>query len=279
MNFSDLSDIILGAVSVPFIVYFIYVIVIVARNKEIEFNRMWRTRLFVVFCALLFSVAYTAGNLNIFGKQLNKDNGPKICCAFSLVEFGFFYNLFVFYILTVLRLVTSLDTLDTINPNKLVLKYMFYSFLPGFLICIGIYLAMFFVGNKSLLSTFDEDDNVCYTSSAYSIFSLIIIVIIIIINCRMKNTKVFMILNTSQQNMVSEFPLWMIIFIVGSIASAFSQYLSDTYRFIAELVTSLIYNFGFCVFIFYLVHKPIKESLKYPIIRGTITKRHQQFTA
>ena len=277
MKIGYIFDIVQSVLTVPFVIYYIYVMNFVRTNKELEFNRMWRTRMFLVFCAIAFSLLYTVGNYRIIGQNIDDSVGPIICTVFSFLEFSLFNNFFVCGIMAIVKLATSLTALDTHSPNKIVLKMALLYSIPAAVLGVVILVINIVVGNVYTLSSYDIVDDVCYTPSLMTTINLVTVVVVLVAIAILRTQELYITLNHRHRKMITKFPFWMIFFIVGGAASEFLAYFSDIVRFSLELVVLLAYNGGFTAFIYLLIQKPIKESLEVPIMRGTITQRHDKY--
>jgi len=69
----------------------------------------------------------------------------------------------------------------------------------------------------------------------------------------------------------------MIFFVVGAISSEFTPFFDDKLRCILQLVTGIFTNMGFTAFVYFFVQRPIKEALEAPLLRGSITMRHDHY--
>ena len=277
MKTGYIFDIVESILTIPFVIYYIYVMNFVRINKELEFNRMWRTRMFLVFCGIAFSLLYTIGNYRIIGEKIDDDLGPTICTIFSFLEFSIFNNFFICGIMAIVKLATSLAALDTDSPNKIVFKKTLCFSIPGFLLGLAILIINIVVGNVYTLSSYDVVDDVCYTPSMMTTVNLVTVVVVLVAIAILRTQELYITLNHKHRKMITRLPFWMIFFLVGGAASEFLAYFNDTTRFSLELVVLLAYNGGFSVFVYLLILKPIRESLEVPLMRGTITQRHEKY--
>ena len=283
MKIGDISDIASGVVAIPFLCYYIYVMRLTRQNKELEFNRMWRTRYLIVTLALIFALLYPIGNFRCLGEKIQEESADSICSIFSLFQFSFAENLFLFSIIAIMKLAASVVALDTHNPNKAVIRKMIFPSLPGFIVGLVVLICSILFKPTVVVSSYDKDDSVCYTSNLTSTYSFVIslAILIFLVHTRRRMSKEdkspYSILNRTHKEMVRKLVYWMIFFVLGSLVSEFVPFFDDKFRWIFQIVTEILLNCGFTAFVYYLVQRPIKESLEVPLLRGSITLRHDHY--
>jgi hypothetical protein len=128
--------------------------------------------------------------------------------------------------------------------------------------------------------TYVEDPGYCITSSYYSTCTFLFSFFKLIGMCRLadicfSSKDSFRTgLNRRHQDRVRKFPFLIVPFVVVSAASIGEGFLPDDWsiwvRYAESFLTIIFMNFFLC----FLVVIPIKEALRFPLKRGSLTKRH-----
>jgi hypothetical protein len=183
-----------------------------------------------------------------------------------------------------LRAVSDSSALLSLHPNRGVLwRSVKYSLPVIVLGLVNLFIAVF-APDISFFSTYSEDSGYCVESSYYSIlgvaFSAAMFLMLLPVTglCCAGNEAERPRLNVTHRARVRTLPFFLIGFILVHVVSIFQPYVSDTALVILKCVAFIALLVFVFVYLYYFVFAPIREASVVPLMRGTLTMRHGEFT-
>lgn len=276
MKKDDILDIITLIIAFIFLVACIIVISFVTKYRELEFNRLWRTRFFITILLLLYSLLSALSNLKWYPRQFNSvNNKSAACCASNYLHQSFIFPFFISIVTYLLQCSMNLELVQQDNPNRTVLfKSFIYIILPLFLGLINLILVGF-KPNVVFFVSYDKDEGTCVKSSFYQVITILFIIfLLVILILSLKNKLNTSGINIYHRNRLRRFPYFYIPLIIISIICIAEPYIGGTAQIIFKFLDFILNTVFMFVFIYFLVIKPTKEAANDPLRRGHITKRH-----
>jgi hypothetical protein len=259
----------------------VYVIV----YREYEFNRIWRSRLFLLTLVILFTITLSLSNLHWLPRQITSEKGRAVTCGFlSFLNHCFLFPLFVATLMGFLRAVNDSSALLSLHPNRGVIARALQYSLPIIVLgTVNIFIAAF-ASNISFFSTYSEESGCCVESSYFSIlgagFSAVMFAMLLPVTglfCA-GNEAERPRLNVTHSARVRALPFYLIGFILVHVISIFEPYASDTALRVLKYLTSVAMLVFVFVYLYYFIFAPLREASVFPLMRGTLTMRHGEFT-
>ncbi|EAY14746.1 hypothetical protein TVAG_038540 [Trichomonas vaginalis G3] len=272
-----ISDILEIVIAIPFICYYIYIMALTRKWKELEFNRMWRTRLFLALSAFLYTLIYAVANVRMLTKLYGKKVGSPVCAAYGCAHSGLFLSIFIIIVTILIKLATSVAALDSGTPNSPIIKKAVLISLITVIITAAIVIVDIFKLDLPVFESYNESENTCFNSTLQSTVIFILVLVCFIITVRIRDDSDYLGLNRNHKRIVGRFSLTYIAFFVASLVSEVSPWIGGWARVVTQLLTSVLNQVSFIICLNFLVQKPINDAKEIPLYRGTITKRHNKY--
>lgn len=273
---SDILEIICG---IPFMCYYIFIMFLARTYRELEFNRMWRTRTMLTLCAFIYTVVYIVANIRMLTEIYPSKAASIICASYGCVHSGIFLSIFIIMVTILIKLATSVTALDTGKPNKQVInKALLYSIITILLTAADIVINIFKI-DLPVFETHSASENTCFNSTLQSSVVLILVIICFIVIIKIRDDSDYLGLNRNHKRIVGRFGITLVSFFIAGLISEVSPWVKGWIRVFSQLFTGLFNQISLTICIYFLVHKPINDAREAPLHRGTITLRHQQFNS
>ena len=277
---NEIFDYINIGISGLILIYYIILLLRVIKkdNRELEFNRIWRTRALMILLCIFYAIFACFSNITIFPKFFKKKSQRAIACnASAFLQNGLCLPFYISIVISLARIATTSETLSSENPNKQIMKKMIkYSILP-LILCIGTTVSSMIKYEVRGLRAYIPDEDSCTTPtiSAGIVFLFGVIGFFIML-------KTFDIFNKTGLNRIHlkrvyHFPTMLLPFLFSIIVSGVEEFFSNWIFIIAQTASILLAHIGFIIYNFNLIQKPLKEASIDKIYRGSITMRHHAF--
>ena len=279
METNDIVDIVIAGVAVVFCLFFIVVISVVAKNKEYEFNKLWRTRLFLCVLAILFTLLLAVSNIRWIVQQIKELKFRRISCSlFSYVRQCFALPLFLAVVSSLAFTLVNSDVLESRHPNGLIVKRGLLWTLSMILVgLVNVFLSVF-KADMIFFQTYDEDEGFCIESPFYSVISVIFPLGLMIAILRYTVcAKPGPVLHEGHAVRMRRLPFLMIPFIIAAGTGVPQEFLSGVPQLALKYVEAVLYLMFVVVYLNYVVLRPAVEAKASKLLRGTITRRHGNF--
>jgi hypothetical protein len=248
--------------------------------RELEFNRMWRTRLFLVSLVLFFTLTLSLSSLHWFPDRFVTVGGRSIACG--MVTWAchcVFLPLFLAIVIGLIHLLADSSALLSTHPNRRVLRRAFRYCLPVlFLGLVNVVLALAGV-DVGLFATYDRNDGYCEESSYLSILLTLFLIIIFIRvvavtgHCSRGDNATRPRLNILHMQRIRRLSLNVIPFIIFEGVSVISRPIPIVLRGIVFV------GFIACLFVYlyYFIIAPLREASVAGLPRGNLLTRREKF--
>jgi hypothetical protein len=284
MSLEASLDIAVLAFSILVLIASISLAISVVIYREYEFNRLWRSRVFLLTAVALFTITLSLSNLHWFPQQIRSEDGRRITCGvLSFFAHCFFFPLFAATLVGFLRSVSDSSALLSVHANRLIVCHSFRCSLPIILLGLANVFIAWFAPSISFFSTYREARGYCVESSYYSLlgagFSAAMFAMLLPVTglCCAGNDAESPRLNVTHRARVRALPFGLIPFILLYGVSTSQPYAGQTSLLILKhtaFVGLLVFVF---VYLYYFVFVPIRETSLFPLLRGTLTMRHGEF--
>lgn len=276
MKKDDILDIITLVIAFIFLVSCIVVISFVVKYRELEFNRLWRTRLFITILLLIYSLLSALSNLNWYPRQFQSENNKSVaCCAVNyfhqMIVFPFFISINTY----LLQCSMNLKLIQQDRPNRTVfLHSLLYVICPAILGLVNLILVGF-KHDVIFFVSYDEDEKTCIDSSYYQVIVILFIIFMLVILClSIKNKLSTSGINKHHRTQLKRFPYCYIPLIIIFAISIVEPYVGGTAQIVFKFIDYVLTTVFMSIFLYRLVLKPTAEAANNPLQRGHITKRH-----
>lgn len=273
------SDIITLILCITSLAYTIFLMFFCYQWRELEYNRMWKSRLSLISISIVYITLFFLSNIgNIFSKINSDTINLAICDSLYFVIFGIMIPYILFFTRTLIVVAADTGVFETPNPNQYVFfKTSNYLVPPFFISLICLIVDLILSGKSHILSSFDRNECICchstisaslyFIESCYCMISLIVLFI--------KERK-YSNIPPLIKSRVFKIPFVYIIFIASAIFAEIRNYIEPIkgHTIYFNLVSYFLTITGITIFLFVFIHFPLLESIKAPIKRGSITPRH-----
>jgi len=270
-------DILSSTICFIFFVYFLYICYIVISNRNIEFNRFWRTRLVFVSLAVLFLVCSAFSNVTFFSNIFSKEKRVYACGISSFLSYGLVFPVFLFMVFSLAKVATSVKALESETPNHFIIRNVLIFSSPFVLISLLFLFLVFFEPNYRITLPYIESENVCMNPTAFSSVSVLASLFCLYLLYNYNDDSDIAGLNKNHKSSLSRFPIGVTALLCCSIVSEIEPFVTNQILKSLKIVVFTCSIVSMCYFLRIIVTKPIQESLEVPIERGTITKRHSKY--
>lgn len=276
MKKDDILDIITLVIAFIFLVSCIVVISFVVKYRELEFNRLWRTRFFITILLIVYSLLSALSNLKWYPRQFNSSEDRSVaCCTVNYFQQMFVFPFFLSINTYLLQCSMNLKLIQQDRPNRTVFFHsLLYVIFPAALGLVNLILVAF-KHDITFFVSYDEDEQSCVDSSYFQVIIILFIVfMLVILSLSIKNKLSTSGINMYHRIQIKRFPYCYIPLIIIFGISIIEPYVNGTvqivFRFI-DFILTIVFMF---VFLYLLVFKPTTEAANNPLRRGHITKRH-----
>lgn len=281
MNSDDLQDIITLAMTFIWLIISIITISFVAKYRELEFNRFWRLRVFLVTLLLLHALLSALSNLKWFPRQFTSLKTKSIsCCVSNFFHQMIFYPFFLSIVTVLLKSSTQFSLIKEKRPNRHIIYHAIMIFLIPALLGIANIILLIFKTDILCFVSFDTDTHVCVAPGNYEFITIVFTVILILfLLLSFKKNLSESGINLHHQNQLRKIPFLYLPFIVVFAVTIAEPFVSEKVQFFFRYFYFVFSNVFMLVLIYVLVIKPTRESAQNPLERGHITARHHQIEA
>jgi hypothetical protein len=277
----------IGILSFSLLVFIalISLVIYVIAYREYEFNRIWRSRLLLLAFVILFTITLSLSNLHWLPQQISPGRGRRVACGvFSFLNHCCFFPLFVATLMGFLRAVSDSSALLSLHPNRGVLWRSFKYSAPVIALGLVNIFTAAFASDISFFLTYGEESGYCVESSYFSIlgagFSAAMFAMLLPVTglCCAGNEAERPRLNVTHSARVRTLPFFLIGFILVYVISILQPYVTDNGLLALKYVTFVALLVFVFVYLYYFVLAPLREASVFPLMRGTLTMRHGEFT-
>jgi hypothetical protein len=284
MTTEDILDIVTVVVAAIIAILLCVLGVFIVKYREFEFNRMWRTRLFMVFLVMFFTFSLALTCLNWFPARFDTDRIRWVACSVGFwAAQCYFLPLFLAIVMGLIRSLADSSALLSTHPNRGVLTRAFlYSgcvFLLGF---VNVLLPVFDV-HVSFFSPYFKEREICCQSSYVSVLLMIYTIVIFSYAlsaaglCCSGNDAARPRLNLLHMRRIRRLAFFMVPFIILEVLSIAFPYLPGTAALVLRHIVFLGLLICLFVYLYFFIIAPLRESAEVVLLRGLLTMRHGRF--
>jgi hypothetical protein len=267
-----------------FVIFLFTVAFFVIKYREYEFNRIWRTRLLLLFIVLLFAISFVLTILHWFPNQFASVNHRFVAC--SITEFIHSCALLPFFLAAILGFVRALadsSALLSAHPNRGVLLGAVIWTSP--IAAAGIVnIVMASVGTDiTFFHGYDESGEQCVVSPYYgtllTVFTITLFVVLLPQTglCFQGDDLTKPRLNVLHRARSRRLPLFMIAFILIGPLSIGAWYMPDPWPRLVGYIDWVVSLVILTIYLYYFIVAPLWESTEVQLLRGSLTLRHGVF--
>jgi hypothetical protein len=256
----------------------------VVKYREFEFNRMWRTRLLMVFLVLFFTLSLALTCLNWFPRRFASDHVRWVACGASFwAAQCCFLPLFLAIVMGLIRSLADSSALLSTHPNRGVLKRAFlYS---GGVFVLGFVNVLLPISNvrAGFFSPYFDEREICVQSSYVSVLLMIYTIVIFSYAlsaaglCCSRNDAARPRLNLVHMKRIKRLAFFMVPFIILEVLSIAFPHLPGTAMLVLRYIVYVGLLACLFVYLYYFVIAPLRESAVIVLLRGNLTMRHGRF--
>ncbi|OHT02094.1 hypothetical protein TRFO_07283 [Tritrichomonas foetus] len=275
MKTDTIFDIVTLIITFAYVVTCIILMTFISKYKENEFNRLWRTRIFLVVLTLLQALVSGLTNLKWYPRQFNNVKNKAASCTISTyLHQMVIFPLFLGIITHLLQCASNAKLIKDNRPNlKVIRKSFFYAVFPIVAGIVNLVLAGFRHDIVFFIS-YDENEATCVESSYYQVIQIVFIIALLIILIRSNKKVNSTVLNVHHQKRVKQIPFLYIPFIIVCALTLAEPYVGKEVQIAFRFIDYILTTFFMFILLHFLVIRPIKDASKSPLTRGHITKRH-----
>jgi energy-converting hydrogenase Eha subunit A len=255
----------------------------VVSYRELEFNRMWRTRLFLVFLVLLFTLALCLSTVHWFPDRFATAHGRAIACGIATWACQcLFLPLFLAIVVGLINSLADSSALLSAHPNRGVLSRAFKYCTPVLLLgLVNVILPVFGV-DIAFFATYGREDGYCDASSYVAIlltlFYVLIFIRVIAVTglCRGEDATRPR-LNVIHMRRIKRLCLNVIPFIILECISIMFPYVSRPIHIVFRYIVFIGLIACLVVYLYHFIMAPLREASVVILRRGDLTMRHGRF--
>ena len=279
MEANDIVDIVIGVIAIIFSVFYIVVLSMVVKNREYEFNRLWRTRLFLCVLAVLFTVLMALSNLRWIAQQIANLKTQRLTCSvFSYLRQCFVLPIFLSLIASLALSLVNAKIMETEHPNRFVIKRALLWAVALIVVGLVNIFVSIFKNDLTFFVTFDENEGHCIESPFYAVVSMLfsLILMSVVMHCTVC-AKNQIPLNNSHRGRMRTLVFLMIPFCIIAAASIAQEFVSGAGQLALKYLEAGLYVVFMGVYVGVVVLLPTREARKAGLIRGYVTNRHGEY--
>ena len=251
----------------------------VVRNKEYEFNMLWRTRLFLCVLAILFTVLMALSNLRRIVQQIANLKTQRLTCSvFSYLRQCFVLPIFLSVIASLALSLVNAKITETEHPNRFVMKRALLWAVALIAVGLANIFVSIFKNDLTFFVTFDEKEGHCIESPFYAAVSLLfsIILMSVVLHRTICGRRKAEEWNRSHRGRIRRLVFLMIPFCIIAAASIPQEFVSGTAQLVLKYLEAGLYVVFMVVYVHCLVLLPTMEARKVGLVRGSVTTWHEE---
>jgi hypothetical protein len=281
---SNIMDIVLLTLGILFALFLLVTAFFVIRYREYEFNRIWRTRLFLLVIVLLLTTSFLLTVLHWYPSRFAHSNGRSLACSIS--EFVHNCLLLPFFLSTMMGFVRALGDSSALlseHPNRGVLCRALIYTIPIALLGIANIVLVAVRQEIRFFRVYSENEEECVISPFYgtlfTVFAVIVFVSLLQRSglCFRSNDLMAPRLNAVHRQRRRKLPLFMVPFILIGAVSIAGPFLDDPWPRIIGYIACVLGVLVVTIYLYYFILAPLKEASDARLLRGNLTQRHGNF--